>query len=135
MNYWLLKTEPGDYSFDDLQRHKKTVWDGVRNNQALKCLREIQLGDLAFIYHTGREKQIVGVAEVVRAAYPDPKQWDEKLVVVDIKDKERLPKPVTLADIKADESFADFHLVRMPRLSVMPVAPELWRKLNTMGGL
>jgi len=133
VNYWLLKTEPGDYSFSHLVREGRTVWDGVRNNQALMYLRKIAKGDRAFIYHTGKDKHIAGIAEVVRSPYPDPEQDDEKLVVVDVKAREPVPEPVRLADIKADEAFADFHLVRISRLSIMPVPAALWKKLCRMG--
>lgn len=135
MNYWLLKSEPSDYSFADLLRDKRTVWDGVRNNQALMFLRTIRKGDRAFLYHSGKDKHIAGIADVVRGAYPDPKQDDEKLVVIDVKVREALPEPVTLAAIKADKAFADLHLVRISRLSVMPVSAEHWTKLCGMGGL
>lgn len=134
MNYWLFKSEPSDYSYDDLVRDKRTVWDGVSNNQALMFLRAVKRGDRVFIYHTGGEKAIVGIAKVVRGAYPDPQAGDERLVVVDIAPHERLSNPVTLAAIKSDPSFADFHLVRQPRLSVMPVPPALWKKLYALGG-
>lgn len=134
MNYWLLKTEPGDYSYSDLVNEKKAVWDGVRNNQALVFLRNIKKGDQAFIYHTGKEKAIVGVADVVRAAYPDPDQDDPRFVVVDIKAKKQLENAVTLAAIKADPDFVDFHLVRISRLSVMPVTNIMWKKILAMGG-
>jgi predicted RNA-binding protein with PUA-like domain len=126
-NYWLLKTEPSTYSYVDLERDKRTVWDGVTNPLALKHLRAMKKGDLAFIYHTGAEKQIVGIARVVSDAYPDPRQKDTKLVVVDLKPCEKLPKPVSLADVKARREFADFDLVRIGRLSVMPVSGARWR--------
>lgn len=132
MAYWLFKEEPTHYSYDDLVRDKKTVWDGVRNNLALKHLREVKKGDLAFYYHTGNEKEVVGVAEVVRGAYPDPEQEDERFVVIDVKPKSRLPKPVPLTAIKADKRFADFPLVRISRLSVMPVTPEQWKWIEAM---
>src|SRR5579871_1114493 len=118
---WLLKTEPGSYSYADLERDGKAVWDGVSNNLALKHLRNMAKGDEVFIYHTGDEKQIVGIAQVTSAPYPDPKQDDPKLVVVDLKPKKKLPNTVTLAQVKADPKFGDFALVRAPRLSVMPV--------------
>ena len=121
-NYWLLKTEPNTYSYDDLARDGKTTWDGVTNALALKHLRSMSKGDLVFIYHTGDEKQVVGLAEVTSNPYRDPKYKDEKLAVVDIKPRERLNRPVTLSEIKADKEFAQFELVRMSRLSVMPVA-------------
>lgn len=134
MNYWLLKTEPGDYSYFDLEKDVKAVWDGVGNNQALIFLRSMKKGDQTFVYHTGKEKAIVGVAEVVRGAYPDPGQDDPKLVVVDIKSKAQLKNAVSLAIIKADPDFADFHLVRNSRLSVMPVTNKMWKKILAMGG-
>jgi len=127
MAYWLLKTEPGCYSFDDLEKDKKTVWDGVTNNLALKYLRQIRKGDLAIIYHTGDEKAAVGIAEVTADPYVDPKQNDPKLAVVDLKPKGRLSKPVSLAEIKTDRAFQDFLLVKMSRLSVMPVTDAQWK--------
>ncbi|HEY9787294.1 MAG TPA: EVE domain-containing protein [Candidatus Obscuribacterales bacterium] len=127
MAYWLLKTEPDCYSFADLERDKKTVWDGVTNNLALKYLREMKKGDLALIYHTGDEKAAVGIAEVTSDPYVDPKLNDPKLAVVDVKPKERLKKPVTLAEVKANAALQDFLLVRMSRLSVMPVTAGQWK--------
>lgn len=129
MARWLFKTEPTHYSFADLERDKKAVWDGVSNNLALKNLRSVQPGDEAFIYHTGDEKQLVGMAEVISNPYPDPKENDPKRVVVDLKPKRKLKRPVTLAEIKADKTFKNFDLVRMPRLSVMRVSNEQWEKL------
>lgn len=133
MAYWLLKTEPSTYSYADLERDKKTTWDGVSNNLALKHLRAMHKGDLALIYHSGDEKAIVGVAEIVSAPYPDPKQKDPRLVVVDVKPKERLRNPVPLALVKARKELARFELVRMPRLSVMPVSRDIWMMLLAMG--
>ena len=133
-NYWLLKTEPDRYSYDDLERDKKTYWEGVTNNLALKHLRNIKKGDLAIIYHTGDERQAIGIAEVTSDAYPDPEQKNPKLVVVDLKPKQRLKKPVALAAVKAREEFQDFLLVRMSRLSVMPVTKEQWDLLMKMAG-
>lgn len=127
--YWLLKTEPSDYSYHDLKKDKKTIWDGVSNNLALKHLRKMKKGDLAFIYHTGKERTLVGIAEVVSDPYPDPKQKNSKLVVVDVKAKQELPRVVTLKAIKSDSTFSDFLLVRLPRLSVMPVTPSQWKRL------
>lgn len=132
MAYWLLKTEPSTYSYADLERDGRTTWDGVSNSLALKHLRSMQKGDLAFIYHTGDEKAIVGIAEVASGAYPDPKQKDARLVVADLKPKERLPRAVTLAAVKARKEFARFELVRMARLSVMPVPADLWKLLRSM---
>jgi predicted RNA-binding protein with PUA-like domain len=131
-NHWLLKTEPSAYSYADLEREGRAVWDGVTNALALKHLRAIKKGDLAFIYHTGDEKQIVGIGEVVSGAYPDPKQTESKFVVVDLKPRERLKRAVTLAEIKARKEFADFELVRIGRLSVMPVSEERWQGINRL---
>jgi len=131
-NHWLLKTEPSTYSFADLEREKRAVWDGVANALALKHLRSMKRSDLAFIYHTGDEKQIVGIAEVTSDPYPDQKENDPKLAVVDLKPRERLPRPVTLAEIKATRRFQDFELVRMGRLSVMPVSNSRWQELKKM---
>ncbi|HWQ36236.1 MAG TPA: EVE domain-containing protein [Blastocatellia bacterium] len=127
---WLFKAEPGEYSYDDLEREKKTVWDGVSNNLALKHLREVRLGDQVLIYHSGEERAIVGLAEAISDAYPDPKENDEKLVVVNLKPKRRYATPLTLAEIKEIEECRDFDLVRLPRLSVMPVTTEQWQVLS-----
>lgn len=132
MAFWLLKTEPSTYSYDDLERDKKTTWDGVSNNLALKHIRSMKKGDLAFIYHSGDEKAVVGIAEIISNPYPDPKQHDGKFAVVDLKPKEKLNTPVTLAAVKARKEFAQFELVRMSRLSVMPVPAALWKTLLTM---
>ncbi|MGQ9925280.1 MAG: EVE domain-containing protein [Chloroflexaceae bacterium] len=135
MGYWLLKTEPQVYSYADLLREGGTVWDGVTNNLALKHLRTIQPGDQALIYHTGDERRAVGLAEVTSAPYPDPRQDDPRLVVVDVRPLRLLPRPVDLATIKADPFFAGFALVRQGRLSVVPVTPEQWTRLLVMAGL
>ncbi|HEX9166170.1 MAG TPA: EVE domain-containing protein [Gemmatimonadales bacterium] len=132
MTRWLLKTEPSTYSWADLVRAGRATWDGVRNPAALGHLRGMQPGDEAFIYHTGGEKAVVGVARVVTAAYPDPKAGDPRLVVVDLEPVRPLASPVTLAAVKADARFAGFALVRVPRLSVMPVSPEQWRLILAM---
>ncbi len=132
--YWLLKTEPSDYSYADLSRDGKTVWDGVSNNLALKHLRNMKAGDLAFLYHTGKERALVGIAEVISGPYPDPKKNDPKLAVVDVKAREELPQSVSLAEVKADSEFSDFLLVRLPRLSVMPVTSPQWNRLLAMAG-
>src|SRR6266566_3647680 len=121
-NYWILKTEPSTYSFDQLERDKTAVWDGVKNNLALKHIREMTPGDRVLIYHTGDEKAVVGMAEVVSVPYPDPKAAG------------RLPKPVPLAAIKAEKAFADLALVRMGRLSVVPATPAHWQRLLKLGG-
>lgn len=127
---WLFKTEPNEYSYSDLEQEKKTVWDGVGNNLALKNLREVRLGDEVLIYHSADEKAIVGIAEAVSDAYPDPNEVDEKVVVVNLKPKRRLARPLTLAEIKAIDELSDFDLVRLPRLSVMPVSPDQWQILQ-----
>jgi len=133
-SFWLLKTEPDHYSYADLERDGATIWDGVANNTALMHIRTMQPGDLALIYHTGDQRQAVGLAEITSPPYPDPRAGDPKLVVVDLRPLRRLPQPVTLAAVKADPAFADFALVRQGRLSVVPVTPEQWRKLLGMAG-
>ena len=134
MRYWLLKTEPDHYSYADLERDGATIWDGVGNNTALMHIRTMQPGELALIYHTGDQRQAVGLAEITSAPYADPQAGDPKLVVVDLRPLRRLPQLVTLAAVKADPAFADFALVRQGRLSVVPVAPEEWRGLLAMAG-
>ena len=134
MAYWLLKTEPGSYSWPDLQRDKKTTWNGVTNAMALKHIRTMKKGDLALIYHTGGERAAVGVAEIVSAPYPDPKANNEKIVVVDIKAKKALKQPVGLDVIKADKTFAGWDLLRIGRLSVVPVPPAMWRRVLDLAG-
>lgn len=121
-----MKSDPGTYSFDDLVREGKTVWDGVSNTLALKHIRAMRRGDAVLVYATGDEKAIIGRAEVASDPYPDPKASDPRLAVVDLVARERLARPVPLAEVKADPAFADFALVRMPRLSVMPVTDEQW---------
>lgn len=129
---WLLKTEPSAYSFAQLQCEGRTVWDGVKNPMALKYLREIQKGDRLFIYHTGDEKAVVGIATAVGAAYADPKHDEAGLAVVDLAPVAALPRPVTLAEIKASPKFAGWELVRLPRLSVMPVSVEHWAAIEEL---
>jgi len=135
MNYWILKTEPGEYSFADLQRDRKTIWDGVTNAAALKNLRAMAVGDQVLVYHTGTERQAVGLAKVTRAAFPSPSADDPKIVAVELAAVQALPRPVTLAAIKADPGFAELALVRQGRLSVVPVPASLWSRLLAMGGL
>jgi predicted RNA-binding protein with PUA-like domain len=130
--HWLFKTEPSVYSFQQLQKDKKTMWDGVANNLALKNLKDIKKGDLIFIYHTGDEKQAVGVARALGGAYPDPSKKDPKLLVVDIEAVKPLAKPVTLAAVKADKKLANFDLVRNSRLSIMKVTDEQWEIMEGM---
>jgi predicted RNA-binding protein with PUA-like domain len=129
MAYWLLKTEPDCYSWDDLVRDKATTWDGVANALALKHIRSMKKGDLALVYHTGDERRAVGVAEVKSNPYPDPKEGDEKLVVVDLKPRKKLPQPVGLSDIKADKTFEGWDLLRIGRLSVVPVPQAMWDRI------
>jgi len=126
---WLLKTEPDVFSWDDLVKDKKAVWDGVNNNAALKHMRSMEKGDLAIIYHTGDEKQCVGIAEITSKAYPDPKLDEERRLVFDIKPKTKLKNPVTIAQIKADSLFKDFIFVKIGRLSVLPVDEKYWEKI------
>ncbi len=135
MTTFLLKTEPTSYSYDDLVRDKKTIWDGVASNAALKHMRGAKKGDEAFIYHTGKERAIVGLAKITSDPYPDPKQNDDKLIAFDVKPVKRATTSVTLADVKADSRFAGFALVREPRLSAMPVPPKLNTLLRKMAGL
>jgi predicted RNA-binding protein with PUA-like domain len=133
---WLLKSDPETYSFADLERDRETVWDGVSNNLALKHIRGMHKGDLALIYHTGKEKAVVGTAEIVSDPYPDPKRKDARLVVVDLKVGSRLARPVTLGELKQQPLLKDFPLVRLPRLSVMPVSDAQWKAiLDLAGGL
>ncbi len=119
MNYWLLKTEPDSYSWNDLVKDKKTVWDGVRNFQARSNLKKMEKGDTVLIYHTGSEKAVVGEAVVTKSAYPDPK--DNEWVVVELAPAKPLKNPVSLAQIKSDKRLSGMTLVRAPRLSVQPV--------------
>lgn len=127
---WLLKTEPSSYAYDDLERDKRATWDGVKNPVALRNLRAMKEGDAALIYHTGDEKAVVGTALVARAAYPDPKSKDPRSVVVDLTPGGRLPRPVTLAEIRQLPAFADSPLLRQGRLSVVPLTKEQWNALT-----
>lgn len=122
MNYWLVKTEPDTYSWDNLVQDKKAVWDGVRNFRARSNLKKMKTGDLVFIYHTGDEKAIIGQAKVTREAFPDPK--DKDWVAVELAPVRKFKRAVTLAEIKADKHFSAMTLVRVARLSVQPVLPE-----------
>jgi predicted RNA-binding protein with PUA-like domain len=133
-SHWILKTEPSEYGFPDLVREGRTRWSGVSNAVALKHLRSMHEGDDALIYHTGNEKAIIGRARIASAPYPDPGQDDPRLVVVDVEAGKALPRQVTLAEVKADPAFKDFGLVRLSRLSVIPVEPALWSRLLKMAG-
>lgn len=132
MATWLIKTEPTEYSFADLQREKKAAWTGVSNPVALKNIRAMKTGDALLFYHTGKEKAVVALAKVVSDPYPDPK--DAALTIFDAAPVKPLKTPVTLAAIKADPRFKDFLLVRIGRLSVMPVAPEIEAAILKMAG-
>ena len=132
MARWLLKTEPTTYSWDQLVKDKQTTWDGVANATALQHIRAMKKGDAVLIYHTGGEKAAVGIAEVASAPYPDPNEDDEKRVVVDLKPKKKLSRPVTLAEIKADPTFAGWDLLRIGRLSVVPVPDTMWARVEEL---
>ncbi|MFZ5624891.1 MAG: EVE domain-containing protein [Gemmatimonadota bacterium] len=133
--HWLLKSDPETYGFDDLVRDGKTVWDGVKNPQALGYIGQMKAGDMALVYHSNEGKAIVGLARITSDPYPDPKAKDPRLLVVDLAADRRLARPVPLADIKADPAFKDFALVRQARLSVMPVTPAQWNRLLAMAGM
>lgn len=130
---WLLKTEPSTYSWQDLVREKRAVWDGITNAAALIAIRQMKKGDEALIYHSGDERAIVGIAKIVKGAYQDPKQDDPKLAVVDVAPVKALAEPVPLAVIKARKELASFPLVRISRLSTMPVTAEERRVLRELG--
>jgi predicted RNA-binding protein with PUA-like domain len=132
MTYWLFKQEPSTYSYSLLEKDGRTVWDGVANNLALRHLRSVKKGDRALFYHTGDERRAVGVMEIASDPYPNPMEKDESLAVVDVKPAGRLKKPVTLEQIKGDSAFAKWELVKISRLSVMPVPEKLWDKIMKM---
>ena len=129
MSYWLLKTEPTVYSYSDLERDKKTTWDGVTSPWALPYIKRVKTGDEVFIYHTGDEKQVVGIGEIISEPYADPKSKNAKLFVFDVKPIRKLKNPVTLAQVKADKRFKESKLVNNPRLSVQPMPDELWEAI------
>jgi len=126
MNYWLLKQEPTGYNLDSLEKEKKTVWDGVHNNLALKHMRAVKKGDQAIFYHTGDERQAVGIVEITTDPYPNPKEPEKRFIVFDVKFVKRLKRPVTLDEIKNDAKFKNWELVKNSRLSAMPVPKPLW---------
>jgi predicted RNA-binding protein with PUA-like domain len=130
---WLFKEEPSNYSFDALVRDGKTVWSGVKNPLAQKHLRAVKKGDRIFYYHTGDERSVIGMATALGDAYPDPDDKSGKAVVVDVGPVKALARPVTLAQIKADPAFKTFALVRISRLSVMPVTDAEWKRIEKMG--
>jgi predicted RNA-binding protein with PUA-like domain len=127
---WLFKTEPSSYGYDQLERDGTTVWDGVKNSLARKHLAAVKRGDRVLIYHTGNEKAVIGIAKALSDGYPDPKQKNPKAAVVDLALVKRLARPVTLADLKQRPALKDFPLVRLPRLSVMPVSTAEWKEIE-----
>ena len=135
MNYWLLKSEPSAYAWSDLLRDGRTHWNGVRNYQAAINLKAMRVGDRAFFYHSNDGLEIVGVAEILREAYPDPSDESGRFVMVDVAPLFAVPKPVTLREIKAEPMLANFALVRQSRLSVVPVTGEEWVVLSRMTGV
>ena len=130
MNYWLLKSEPSTWSWDDQSKVKKEMWDGVRNYQARNNLMKMKKGDLCFFYHSVNEKKIVGIAEVVKEHYPDPTDITNKFVVVDIKTKKKLKNSVSLKQIKSQKKLSHLALIKQSRLSVMPIDEESWYLIN-----
>jgi predicted RNA-binding protein with PUA-like domain len=128
----LFKEEPANYSYDELAKDKKTVWSGVKNPVAQRNLRSVKKGDQIFYYHTGDEKSVVGIAKALGDAYPDPADKTGKAHVVDVGPVRKLARPVTLKEIKADTWFKDFDLVRVSRLSVMPVTDAQWKRIETL---
>ena len=132
---WLFKEEPTHYGYDALVEDGRTSWTGVKNPLAQKHLRSVRKGDSIFYYHTGDEKAVVGVARAANDAYPDPADTAGKLYAVDVVPLRKLPRPVTLAEIKADKAFASFALTRIPRLSVMPVTDAEWKRIEHMAGV
>jgi len=131
---WLFKEEPTNYSFDAFVKDKQTTWSGVKNPVAQRNLRSVKKGDQDFYYHTGDEKQIVGIAKALGDAYPDPDDKAGKAHVVDIGPVKKLARPVTLKEIKADPFFKNFDLVRISRLSVMPVSDAEWSRIVKLAG-
>lgn len=134
VSHWLVKSEPDAFSWQQQVENKVEPWTGVRNAQAAKFLRTMAVGDLAFFYHSNIGKEIVGVVEVARAAYPDPTDESGRWVCVDMRAVSPVPQPVTLATIKATPDLAEIGLIRQSRLSVMPISPEHWKLLCKMGG-
>ena len=130
MRYWLLKTEPESFSWDDLEKADKATWDGVRNPRARNNIGAMKKGDLAFIYHTGDEKAVIGIAKVEKESYPEP--GDTAWLVVDLVPEKKLKRPVTLAEVKADSDLKAMTLARVPRLSVQPVEKEEFEKIVKM---
>ncbi len=133
MNYWLIKSEPGAWSWDDHVKAGTAEWDGVRNHQAANNMKAMKIGDRAFFYHSVNEKRVVGVVEVAKEYYPDPTDPKGIFGMVDFKALDPMPTPVTLADIKSDERLHDLALIRQSRLSVMPIDAKSWKIICGMG--
>ena len=132
VNYWLAKQEPSGprgYNFSTLEKEKTTVWDGVHNNLALKHMRNMKKNDLVMYYHTGDERQIVGIMTITSEPYPNPEEDNERFVVVDVKYKKPLKNPVSLEVMKKEKSFKNWELLRISRLSVMPVPADIWNTI------
>ena len=134
MNYWLIKSEPSVYSFDQLIKDKKTVWDGIRNYAARLNLLAMKKKDMAFFYHSNLETAIVGIAEIVREAYPDPTTQDERWVAVEVRAVKKMKRPVTLQELKLDKALKDMDLVRLGRLSTQKVTQDEWNHIMKMAG-
>ncbi|MFB5605866.1 MAG: EVE domain-containing protein [Nitrosarchaeum sp.] len=135
VNYWLAKQEPSGprgYNFEILKKDKTTVWDGVHNNLALKHMREMKNGDLVLFYHTGDERQAVGIMELTSDPYSNPKEDNKRFIVVDVKYKKSLKRPVTLDEMKKQTKFQNWDLIRISRLSVMPVPKQIWDAIIDM---
>ena len=132
INHWLAKQEPTSYNFSTLEKEKKTMWDGVHNNLALKNINTMKKNDLIFFYHSGDEKQVVGIMTVASSPYPNPEEKNKRFVVVDVKYKKRLKRLVTLEEIKKVKKFKNWELLRISRLSVMPVPKQIWDTIITM---
>ena len=129
VNYWLAKQEPDGprgYNFETLKKDKKTIWDGVHNNLALKHMREMKSGDLVLFYHTGEQRKAVGIMEIISEPYPNPKEDNKRFIVVDVKYKKSLKRPITLDEMKKQKEFQNWELIRISRLSVMPVPKHIW---------
>ena len=137
MQYWLMKSEPGTWSWEDQCNapNRTAEWDGVRNHQAAKHMRNMKVGDYVFFYHSGKSREVVGVVEVVKEFYPDPSDESGKFGMVDVKAIEPLDQPVSLKQIKAEESLQHLALVRQSRLSVMPIDEESWEIIHELGGM
>ena len=133
-SYWLVKSEPAKYSFDDLVRDGKTTWDGVRNNQAALWLKAMKVGDQVFYYHSQEGLAVVGVAKVVRESFPDPTDASGRFVAVELAPVRPLPRPVTLTEMKATPALKDLRMLRQFRLSVTPITPAEWATIRKLGG-